>query len=88
MLPLYEDVLSAMTHLSQNRWRKRNPSYTRWFKYDRDYSCVNKSQFVPVIFERPCSLESLLMCPKMRSHAGMAKQMRGRRLARSASLLP
>ena len=24
----------------------------------------------------------------MRSHAGMAKQMRGRRLARSASLLP
>jgi hypothetical protein len=24
---------------------------TRWFKYDRDYLCVNKSQFVPVIFE-------------------------------------
>jgi hypothetical protein len=20
---------------------------TRWFKYDRDYLCVNKSQFVP-----------------------------------------
>ena len=29
-------------------------SYTRWFKYDRDYLCVNKSQFVPVIFEPPC----------------------------------
>jgi hypothetical protein len=28
--------------------------YTRWFKYDRDYLCVNKSQFVPVIFEPPC----------------------------------
>jgi hypothetical protein len=25
-----------------------------WFKYDRDYLCVNKSQFVPVIFEPPC----------------------------------
>jgi hypothetical protein len=28
---------------------------TRWFKYDRDYLCVNKSQFVPVIFEPPCN---------------------------------
>jgi hypothetical protein len=28
--------------------------YTRCFKYDRDYLCVNKSQFVPVIFEPPC----------------------------------
>jgi hypothetical protein len=27
---------------------------TRCFKYDRDYLCVNKSQFVPVIFEPPC----------------------------------
>jgi hypothetical protein len=27
---------------------------TRWFKYDRDDLCVNKSQFVPVIFESPC----------------------------------
>jgi hypothetical protein len=30
---------------------------TRWFKYDRDYLCVNKSQFVPVIFEPPCILK-------------------------------
>jgi hypothetical protein len=29
---------------------------TRSFKYDRDYLCVNKSQFVPVIFEPPCIL--------------------------------
>jgi hypothetical protein len=28
--------------------------YTRWFKYDRDDLCVNKSRFVPVIFEPPC----------------------------------
>ena len=28
---------------------------TRWFKYDRDYLCVNKSQFVLVIFEPPCT---------------------------------
>jgi hypothetical protein len=29
-------------------------SSARWFKYDRDHLCVNKSQFVPVIFEPPC----------------------------------
>jgi hypothetical protein len=29
---------------------------TRWFKYDPDDLCVNKSQFVPVIFEPPCIL--------------------------------
>jgi hypothetical protein len=36
-------------------------SITRWFKYDRDYLCVNKSQFVPVIFEPPC-----IISPKKR----------------------
>jgi hypothetical protein len=35
--------------------------YTRWFKYDRDYLCVNKSQFVPVVFEPPCII--FVMCP-------------------------
>jgi hypothetical protein len=30
--------------------------HTRWFKYDWDYLCVNKSQFVPVIFEPPCTI--------------------------------
>jgi hypothetical protein len=30
---------------------------TRWFKYDRDCLCVNKSQFVPVIFEPPCTTQ-------------------------------
>jgi hypothetical protein len=29
--------------------------HTRWFKYDRDDLCVNKSQFVPVISELPCT---------------------------------
>jgi hypothetical protein len=29
--------------------------FTRWFKYDRDWLCVNKSQFVPVIFKPPCT---------------------------------
>jgi hypothetical protein len=29
---------------------------TGWFKYDWDDLCVNKSQFVPVIFEPPCTL--------------------------------
>ena len=27
----------------------------RWFKYDRDYLCINKPQSVPVIFEPPCT---------------------------------
>ena len=29
-------------------------SHTMWFKYDRDYLCVNKPVTVPVIFEPPC----------------------------------
>jgi hypothetical protein len=33
----------------------RGGESTRWFKYDRDDLCVNKSQFVPVIFEPPCT---------------------------------
>jgi hypothetical protein len=32
----------------------RTKTNTRWFKYDQDDLCVNKSQFVPVIFEPPC----------------------------------
>jgi hypothetical protein len=30
---------------------------TRWFKYYRDDLCVNKSHFVPVIFEPPCNIQ-------------------------------
>ena len=29
--------------------------YTRWFKYDQDYLCVNKPVTVLVIFEPPCT---------------------------------
>jgi hypothetical protein len=36
--------------------------YTRWFKYDRDSLCVNKSQFVPVIFEPPCIYRYISIC--------------------------
>ena len=36
--------------------------YTRWFKYDQDDFCVNKSQFVPVIFEPPCTYLQYLSC--------------------------
>jgi hypothetical protein len=35
-------------------WNPGSLPSTRWFKYDRDYLCLNKSQFVPVIFEPPC----------------------------------
>jgi hypothetical protein len=37
--------------------------YTRWFKYFRDDLCVNKSQFVPVIFEPPCSIAHIIWVP-------------------------
>jgi hypothetical protein len=47
--PIY-DQLSTLTD-----------PYTRWFKYDRDWLCVNKSQFVPVIFEPPCMIKQLSM---------------------------
>jgi hypothetical protein len=33
---------------------------TRWFKYERDDFCVNKAQFVPVIFEPPCTCRVFL----------------------------
>jgi hypothetical protein len=33
---------------------------TRWFKYDWDWLCVNKSQFVPVICEPPCTILNTL----------------------------
>ena len=57
--------------------------YTRWFKYDRNWLCVNKSQFVPVIFEPPCiyikqcesshrwSTSLILTCKRV--HAGFCK---------------
>ena len=31
--------------------------YTRWFKYDQYFLCVNCKQSVPVIFETPCTNE-------------------------------
>jgi hypothetical protein len=42
-------------HLDNHlNWNNHIDQITRWFKYDRDDLCVNKSQFVPVIFEPPC----------------------------------
>jgi hypothetical protein len=43
----------------QNKKRTYTPVYTRWFKYDGDNLCVNKSQFVQVIFEPPCTNPSM-----------------------------
>jgi hypothetical protein len=50
-------VTSQKTVLSRNimiLWKQKLRCCTRWFKYDRDDLCVNKSQFVLVIFEPPC----------------------------------
>jgi hypothetical protein len=38
---------------------------TRWFKYDRDDLCVNKSHFAPVIFEPPCTINIVYIILKM-----------------------
>ena len=43
-------IISRNMLLDRTPIIKRN---TRWFKYDWEYLCVNKSQFVPVIFELP-----------------------------------
>jgi hypothetical protein len=48
-------VVSKDKKAGQPRQRKKYGWSTRWFKYDRDDLCVNKSQFVPVIFEPPCT---------------------------------
>ena len=46
---------------------------TRWFKYDRDDLCVNKSQFVPVIFEPPCTFSMLAAYSKVSSNFSSSK---------------
>jgi hypothetical protein len=52
--PAWEDTKLVKQPLAYYR-----PLNTTWFKYDRDYLCVNESQFVPVIFEPPCTLQVL-----------------------------
>jgi hypothetical protein len=47
-------LVSIFRHVSKMWCYRRVTLNTRWFKYDRDDLCVNKSQFVPVIFEPPC----------------------------------
>jgi hypothetical protein len=58
-------IIGILTVFPQQQWFASAPNYyvirTRWFKYDRDDLCVNKSQFVPVIFEPPCTLTVLLL---------------------------
>ena len=43
---------------------------TRWFKYERDYLCVNKPVTVPVIFEPPC----ILQCKVQKTRFATAQQ--------------
>ena len=56
--PTFRDCLWSSMIKLDTKTPVRNQS-TRWFKYDRDYLCVNKSQFVPVIFEPPCTLHNI-----------------------------
>jgi hypothetical protein len=55
---------------------KRRELYesTRWFKYDRDCLCVNKPQFVPVIFEPPCNKMSNRLIKQTKFYRRLIKQ--------------
>jgi hypothetical protein len=48
---------------------------TRWFKYDRDYLCVKKSQFVLVIFEPPCKLQFIVFMEEVHIGSDPIKQI-------------
>ena len=41
---------------------KTKPSFTRWFKYDRDKLWLGYTQIVPVLFEPPCTFWKLVLC--------------------------
>jgi hypothetical protein len=57
--PIHTYLLRYTTDTQQVPGLEINTAaYTRWFKYDWDCLCVNKSQFVPVIFEPPCNSTS------------------------------
>jgi hypothetical protein len=77
-LSTYVYVLSTRLHFPVN---------TRWFKYDRAYLCVNKSQFVPVIFEPPCITLStnlqLLVCSAVLPRVGPTSAVPWRRVGYS-----
>jgi hypothetical protein len=64
-LPLY--VYGCGVRLKGQRFltvrQKKYVLYTRWFRYDRDDLCVNKSQFVPVIFEPSCIWVRMMSFP-------------------------
>jgi hypothetical protein len=50
---------------------------TTWFKYDRDNLCVNKSQFVPVIFEPPCNSRVNSESEMLRKHGSDSQRFSG-----------
>jgi hypothetical protein len=56
--PKYKSLHSPSPKNPRSTLNTEVVAYTRWFKFDRDYLCVNKSQFVPVIFEPPCTIYS------------------------------
>jgi hypothetical protein len=62
MLYLHNLGIIRTHHRWEVQFAKVRTIYTRWFKYDRDYLCVNKSQFVPVIFEPPCIMNLKCKC--------------------------
>jgi hypothetical protein len=51
VLHCHHKSLMVVTTFRGKKYKSHN---TKWFKYDRDWLCVNKSQFVPVILEPPC----------------------------------
>ena len=61
-LPLWQRLRKVRHNALYEAWPDRGHASnvsTRWFKYDRDYFIVKKSEFVPVIFEPPCIFKSV-----------------------------
>ena len=54
--------------VAENCARLNHTKSTGWFKYDRDYLCVNKPVTVPVIFEPPFIL---IRSNEMQQYAGI-----------------
>jgi hypothetical protein len=88
-------IWTTLYNLSNWKRRQENRTalHTRWFKYDRDWLCLNKSQFVPVIFEPPyikvktcdwrlssrlrSNLLGLVLCPIIRVSKVIQEMMLG-----------
>jgi hypothetical protein len=83
--PKTEEITGELRRLhNKELYALYSSSNTKWFKYDRDDFCVNKSQFVPVIFEPPCIMP--VVKSRTLRQAGCVARMGERRSACKVSV--